>query len=107
MNRPRPEPEVDTSDCEHLRFSISEFGFSKGAIVIAALVVAILFAAEHLPTYNWNFLQALMGVGVARIVLLLPYFMTKNLVVSAGAHILNDWMFFGVSILSATLAASQ
>jgi membrane protease YdiL (CAAX protease family) len=62
----------------------------KGAIVIATLIVAVLFAAEHLPTYNWNVLQALVGVGVARIVLLLPYFMTKNLAVSGGAHILND-----------------
>jgi hypothetical protein len=79
----------------------------RGAIVIATLIVAVLFAAEHLPTYNWNVLQALMGVGVARIVLLLPYIMTKNLAVSAGAHILNDWMFFGVSILAAGTATAN
>jgi hypothetical protein len=79
----------------------------KGAIVIATLIVAVLFAVEHLPTYNWNILQSLMGVGVARIVLLLPYFMTKNLAVSAGAHILNDWMFFGVSILAAATATTN
>jgi len=79
----------------------------KGAIVVATLVVALLFAAEHLPTYNWNIAQSLLGVGIARIVLLLPYIMTKNLAVSAGAHILNDWMFFGVSILSAATASEN
>lgn len=76
----------------------------RTAIAIATLVVAILFAAEHLPTYDWNLLQTLMGVGVARIVLLLPYLMTKNLLVSAGAHILNDWIFFGITILGAATA---
>ncbi len=76
----------------------------KTAIAIATLIVALLFAAEHLPTYHWNVLQTLMGVGVARIVLLLPYLMTKNLLVSAGTHILNDWIFFGISILAAATA---
>ncbi|WP_347309949.1 CPBP family intramembrane glutamic endopeptidase [Defluviimonas sp. SAOS-178_SWC] len=79
----------------------------KRAIIVAALIVAALFAVEHLPTYNWNLLQALLGVGVARIVLLLPYIMTKSLAVSAGAHILNDWMFFGVSILGSAMAATK
>jgi len=37
----------------------------RGAIVVATLIVAVLFAAEHLPTYNWNVPQALMGVGVS------------------------------------------
>lgn len=73
----------------------------KTAIIVATLAVAVIFAAAHLPTYGWNVAQALMGVGVARIVLLLPYIMTKNIWVSTGAHILNDWMMFGVSILSA------
>lgn len=79
----------------------------KAAIVVATLIVAVLFAAEHLPTYNWNIPQTLLGVGVARIVLLLPYIMTKNLAVSAGAHILNDWIFLGVSILSAATAPTN
>lgn len=77
----------------------------KRAIVIATLIVAGLFAAAHLPTYGWNVAQAVMGVGTARIVLLLPYIITKNIWVSTGAHILNDWIMFGVSILSAAAAS--
>lgn len=70
----------------------------KSAILIATLVVALLFAAAHLPTYGWNIIQAVLGVGVARIILLLPYIMTKNVLVCAGAHLLNDWLFFAIAI---------
>jgi len=78
----------------------------KSAIIAATLIVAVLFAAAHLHTYDWNVAQALMGVGVARIVLLIPYIITKNIWVSTGAHILNDWIMLGVSILAASGAAS-
>jgi hypothetical protein len=77
-----------------------------GAIVIATLVVALLFAAVHLPTYGWNVIQVVLGVGVARIVLLIPYLMTKNILVSTGAHILNDWSSFTLAILAAATASS-
>jgi hypothetical protein len=76
-----------------------------GAIVIATLVVALLFAAVHLPTYGWNVIQVVLGVGVARIVLLIPYLMTKNILVSTGAHILNDWISFTLAILAAATAS--
>jgi membrane protease YdiL (CAAX protease family) len=71
------------------------------AILVALLATAVLFAAEHLSTYGWNVVQALGGVGVARIVLTLPYIMTKNVWVSTGTHILNDWIMFSVSVLGA------
>lgn len=77
-----------------------------GAIVVATLVVAVLFAAVHLPTYGWNVIQVVLGVGVARIVLLIPYLMTKNILVSTGAHILNDWSSFTLAILAAATASS-
>ena len=76
-----------------------------GAIVIATLVVALLFAAVHLPTYGWNVVQVVLGVGVARIVLLIPYLMTKNILVSTGAHILNDWNTFMLAVLAASTAS--
>ena len=75
----------------------------KGAIVAAMLLTAVLFAAAHLPTYGWNVLQALGGVGVARLVLIVPYLITKNIWVSTGAHILNDWMFFGLTLMGTAM----
>lgn len=67
------------------------------AIVIPWLVTALIFGALHLPTYDWNFVQAFLFIGVARIMLTLAFVVTKNLWVSAGAHILNDWYIFTVS----------
>ncbi|WP_137873029.1 CPBP family intramembrane glutamic endopeptidase [Rhodococcus sp. Q] len=71
----------------------------KTAIILAWLISAVWFGAAHLPTYDWNFAQALIVIGGARIVLTLAYIRTKNLWVSTGAHIINDWVMFTPSIL--------
>lgn len=71
----------------------------KPAIIAAALVAAVIFALVHLPTYQWNLPQALIGLVPVRIVLLIPYIITRNIWVSAGTHILNDWLIFGLSII--------
>lgn len=63
-------------------------------IAVALLTSALLFGAAHLPTYDWNWGQALLGIGTARVLLTLSYIATRNLWVSAGAHILNDWTGF-------------
>ncbi|POF39345.1 CPBP family intramembrane metalloprotease [Pseudomonas laurylsulfativorans] len=73
----------------------------KGTIVGAWLLSALLFGAAHLPTYDWNMVQAFVVIGSARLVLLLPYIMTKNIWVSTGAHILNDWTLFIIALLGA------
>jgi uncharacterized protein len=72
---------------------------TKSAVIIAWLVTAVWFAAIHLPTYNWNILQCLIPIGGARLVLTLAYIRTKNLWVSAGAHIINDWTTFAFAII--------
>jgi CAAX protease family protein len=77
----------------------------KVAIVATSLVVAIAFGLLHLPTYGWNIQQSVIVIGLARLVLLLPYLKTKNIWVSTGAHILNDWTLFTVALLGAGLAS--
>ncbi|MCI2956308.1 CPBP family intramembrane metalloprotease [Agromyces atrinae] len=74
----------------------------KSAMVIAWLITALYFGAAHLPTYDWNVAQALIGIGVARLVLTLAYMRTKNIAVSTGAHIINDWIGFGVVVATST-----
>jgi len=76
------------------------------AIVLAWLASALLFGAAHLPTYHWNWVQCLVVIGVARLVLTLPYLLTRNVLVSAGAHILNDWLLFAVVLLGPALLKS-
>lgn len=81
----------------HLKFGVSR----KKAILWAWLVSALWFGAIHFPTYNWNVIQALVVIGGARIALTLAFIRTKNLWVSTGAHILNDWILFTVIMLAA------
>lgn len=74
---------------------VRKFGLSRRVGLIAGVVVSTLwFSAVHLPTYGWNFLQCFAGIGMARLVLTAAFLLTRNLWVSAGAHIVNDWTEF-------------
>lgn len=75
----------------------------RTAIVAAWLLSAVWFAAAHLPTYDWNIVQCLAIIGSARLVLTLPFMLTKNIWVSTGAHILNDWLILGLAMLGPAL----
>jgi membrane protease YdiL (CAAX protease family) len=76
----------------------------RGAVIGAWLLSSLLFGLIHLPTYDWNWIQCIVVIGSARIVLTLAYILTKNLWVSTGAHIINDWVLFGAAVLGAGLA---
>ncbi|WAP50577.1 CPBP family intramembrane metalloprotease [Arthrobacter sp. ATA002] len=71
------------------------------AVLLAWLITAVWFGAAHLPTYGWNFAQAFLIIGSARLVLTLAYIRTKNIMVSTGAHILNDWSSFTFTLAAA------
>ncbi len=75
----------------------------KGAIVGAWLLSSLLFGLIHLPTYHWNLVQCIVVIGTARLVLTLPWILTKNIWVSTGAHIVNDWLLFAVTLVGAGL----
>ncbi|WP_238547692.1 type II CAAX prenyl endopeptidase Rce1 family protein [Meridianimarinicoccus roseus] len=68
----------------------------KLALCLAALVAAIIFGLVHLPTYQGNIVQAVALVPV-RLVLLMPFIITRNIWTSTGSHILNDWTTFGMA----------
>ncbi|WP_313640665.1 type II CAAX endopeptidase family protein [Paenibacillus sp.] len=83
-----------------LAFGVKKLKMSrKSAIILACVVSAILFGAYHLPTYNWNIVQAVIGIGIARIILLYPYLKTKNIWTSFIVHVMNDWTLFGINSL--------
>ena len=89
-------------------FLFAKAGVSrKTAIILAWIISAIWFGAAHLPTYGWNVVQAIVVIGSARIALTLAFIRTKNLWVSAGAHIINDWVFITVAVISAAAVASS
>jgi hypothetical protein len=87
-----------------LAFCHDRLGFGRNAsVVIAWLVSAAAFGLVHLPTYNWNFVQCLVVIGSARLVLTWAYVWTKNIWVSTGAHVINDWLLIGSSVFLAPL----
>ncbi len=43
-------------------------------------------------------MQAVVGIGVVRLILSLAFLITKNIWISTGAHILNDWTIFGLAL---------
>ena len=88
-------------------FLFAKAGVSrKTAIVLAWIISAVWFGAAHLPTYDWNWVQAIIIIGSARIALTLAFIRTKNLWVSAGAHIINDWAFITFAVVEAAAAAA-
>lgn len=79
-------------------------GWSRRTAIVAAwLISALIFGLAHLPTYQWNWVQCVVVIGSARLVLSLAYLCTRNLWVSTLAHVLNDWTLFSLGLL---LAAS-
>ena len=79
----------------------SRWGLSRTAAMLAAwLGTSLVFAAAHLPTYNWNFVQCFLVIGSARLVLTLAFIKTKNIWVSMGAHVLTDWGYLAVSLMA-------
>ncbi|MCR6672450.1 CPBP family intramembrane glutamic endopeptidase [Devosia ginsengisoli] len=84
---------------------VRHFGLSRRVgLVIAVILSTAWFAAVHLPTYNWNFIQCFGGIGTARLVLTAAFLLTRNLWVSAGAHVVNDWTEFFLPMLLGGLA---
>jgi len=75
----------------------------RTALLLAWLLSALPFALLHLPTYQWDLMQCLVIIGTARLVLSLAYLFSRNLWVSTGAHVLNDWMLFGAGLLLGSL----
>jgi membrane protease YdiL (CAAX protease family) len=78
-----------------------------GGILLAWAVSSAIFAALHLPTYQWHVVQTMLVIGTARLLLTVPYLITKNLWSSTIAHIANDWALFGLAILLTAAATTQ
>lgn len=83
-----------------LQFSKRTLNLSrKQSVIIAWVASAIIFGAVHLSTYNWNFVQAIVFIGIARLILTFPYIKTKNILISFFVHVLNDWILFLPALL--------
>lgn len=75
------------------------------ALFLSWVLSAVMFGLLHLPSYEWNWIQCVVIIGSARLVLSLAYIKTKNILVSTGAHVLNDWMLISLSLLGQSLVS--
>lgn len=83
-----------------LYFFVAKRGWSRTrAVLVSWFATAVVFGLVHLPTYDWNVLQCVLVIGGARVVLTLAYIRTKNIWVSTGAHIVNDWALFTAPLI--------
>jgi len=85
----------------------AKVGLSRNAAVLAAwLLSAIAFGLLHLPTYDWNVVQCLVVIAARGWCLTWAYVWTKNIWVSTGAHIINDFTLISMTVFVAPLAAA-
>lgn len=71
------------------------------AMVLAWLISSLAFGALHLPTYHWHWGQALLAIGMARVVLTAVFLLTRSIWASTVAHVVNDWSMLALSVLAA------
>lgn len=72
------------------------------AVAVAWLISALMFGALHLSTYGWNLVQAFGVIGVARLMLTLPFLITRSVWASTITHVTHDWLLFGTVLLLAS-----
>lgn len=90
-----------------LAFCHATAGLGRKAAVLAAWSISSLaFGLVHLPTYDWNIVQCVVVIGSARLVLTWAYVWTKNIWVSTGAHIINDWTIMASIVFLAPLVTT-
>jgi uncharacterized protein len=90
-----------------LHLLVARAGLRRNAGVLWAWFgSAVLFGLVHLPTYNWDLAQCLLIIGTARLVLSMAYIKTKNVWVSAGAHIMNDWILIMMNVVGSRFIPS-
>lgn len=70
----------------------------RAALLAGWIVSAALFGVLHLSTYGWSLGQALGVIGVTRLVLTIPFLITKTLWSSTVTHIAHDWLTLGAAV---------
>lgn len=66
----------------------------KSALWLAIIISSLFFGALHLPTYQWNWYQCLVVIGLARFPFTLSWLDTNSLRGGIYVHILYDYVIF-------------
>lgn len=76
-------------------------GGTKKAVIAGVVVSTLVFALLHLPTYQWNLLQCILVIGVARIPFTLASLRSNSIWMGYAVHVAYDWTAFLLVLLLA------
>lgn len=68
----------------------------KVATGIALIVSSAIFGLVHLPAYQWDFVQVIIGLGLVRIPISWLFIKTKNIWLTFLVHYFYDFILFSV-----------
>ena len=72
----------------------------KNSIILLVILTSILFGALHLSTYDWNFYQCFVVVGLTRIPFTIASIKQDSIWAGIISHIIFDWSLFVVVVIT-------
>lgn len=82
-----------------LRYKIER----KTAIISSVILTSLMFGSLHLSTYDWNWFQCLVVIGLTRIPFTWATLKTNSIWAGTIIHVAFDWLIF-IGVLLANLA---
>lgn len=85
-------------------FAISQKVFRwnrSSSIWVAWIVSSIIFGIYHLSAYNDSWIQAILAIGVSRMLLTIPYIRYKNIWASYFFHLAYDFLPILIALVRA------
>lgn len=84
-----------------LYFFYQRMHWSRNASIgLALLLSSLIFGLVHLPTYQWNWLQAIFVIGLGRVIVTSAYIRTKSIWASYIVHFTFDMVIFLLAFLA-------
>lgn len=84
-----------------LYFFYQRMNWSRSkSIGVALMLSSLIFGLLHLPTYQWNWLQVIFVIGLARTFETIAYIRTKSIWASFLVHFTFDTLTFLVGFLA-------
>ncbi len=75
----------------------------KTAIIGSVILTSLMFGSLHLSTYDWNWFQCLVVIGLTRIPFTWATLKTNSIWAGTIIHIAFDWLIF-IGVMLSTLA---
>lgn len=83
----------------------SKLNWDKKVVLVAAIILSsIYFGSLHLETYQWNFYQAIVIIGLTRIPFTIATLKLNSIWAGTLTHIAYDWSLFLLIFITSALS---